>query len=165
MKRSLILCAALLVAVSCREPAAPPSADLISAPWWKPLPPLLRCTPLPADSVTQTIGPEGGTILVGPHTLVIPAGALDTTVDITAIAPSDTVRRVRFYPEGLTFAQAPTLTMSYTECGILGVFTPKRIAYTTPSLDILEYLVSVDDWSSRTVTGDLHHFSDYVIAW
>src|SRR6266513_2058530 len=36
----------------------------------------LRCQPLPYDSSTQTIGPDGGTIRVGPHSLVIPAGEL-----------------------------------------------------------------------------------------
>jgi len=61
---------------------------------------LLSCSVLAADSVTQVVGPDGGTITVGPHTFVIPAGALDDTVSITAVAPSDTVRRVSFQPEG-----------------------------------------------------------------
>src|SRR3989449_9384653 len=54
---------------------------------------LLACSPLAADSATQTIGADGGTIYVGPHTLTIPPGALGDTVTITAVAPADTVNR------------------------------------------------------------------------
>src|SRR5690349_21510517 len=45
---------------------------------------LLTCTPLPHTSVQQTVGPEGGVIYVGPHSLTVPAGALDSAVTITA---------------------------------------------------------------------------------
>jgi hypothetical protein len=32
-------------------------------------------------------------------------------------------------------------------------------------LDILSYLVSVDDRPTRAVTGQLDHFSTYAVAW
>lgn len=124
---------------------------------------LLRCSPLPYDSVTQTIGPAGGTLVVGRNTLSIPAGALDTLVSITAVAPSDTVNRVQFQPQGLTFRQPASLTMSYANCTPIGA--PKRVAYTSPGLQILQYLPSLDDASLQTVTGQLQHFSDYAVAW
>ena len=126
---------------------------------------LLQCTALPADSVTQTIGPEGGVIQVGGHALAIPPGALSEPVAITAIAPSDTVNRVHFEPQGLTFAQPASLTMSYANCDVLGSLLPKQIAYTTDALAILELLPSLDDLWGRTVTAHLGHFSDYAIAW
>jgi len=156
------LCAALLA--SCTEPSAPKPDALFGFP-----PPpavgLVQCTPLPYDSVTQTIGPEGGTLVVGAHTLSIPEGALDTAVTITAVAPSDTLRHVRFQPEGLTFQQSAWLTMSYQGCNLLGSLAPKRIAYTTDAFEILEYLLSFDNLWSQKVTGRVPHFSDYVIAW
>ena len=135
-----------------------------------PLPPpipldVVRCTPSAYDSVTQTVGPGGGTIHVGATTLSVPAGALDTAVSITAVAPSDTVSHVRFEPQGLTFLQPASLTMSYANCNTTQSTAPRRIAYTTEALQILEYLPSVDDVSTQTVTGELHHFSDYAIAW
>src|SRR5438874_11125729 len=65
---------------------------------------LLACTPLPYAVTQQTVGPDGGTLLVGPHKLTIPAGALSTPVLITAEAPVGTVNSVRLSPEGLTFA-------------------------------------------------------------
>src|SRR5206468_12137398 len=69
---------------------------------------LLTCSPLAADSATQTIGDSGGTIYVGPHTLTIPPGALNDTVTITAVAPADTVNRVQFQPQGLTRSEEHT---------------------------------------------------------
>jgi hypothetical protein len=170
MKARYLLLA--LAALSCTEPSAPaPQGDLLGG--WPLLPPpplpipldLVRCTPTPYDSVTQTVGPGGGTIQVGTTTLSVPAGALDSAVSITAVTPSDTVNHVRFEPQGLTFLQPASLTMSYANCNTMQSLDPRRIAYTTEALQILEYLPSVDDASSQTVTGELHHFSDYAIAW
>src|SRR5258707_847054 len=48
---------------------------------------LLACTPLPYAVTQQMVGTAGGTLLVGPHKLTIPAGALSTSVLITAEAP------------------------------------------------------------------------------
>ncbi|HXF94970.1 MAG TPA: hypothetical protein VNI61_02590 [Gemmatimonadales bacterium] len=165
-----LLGGALASGWSCRDPAptgpaAPgllPRADLIPPA----LPSgLLVCAPLPADSVTQTVGPEGGTIRVGPHALSVPAGALAAPVSITAVAPSDSARQVRFQPEGLVFAQPATLALSYADCELLGLTVAKRIAWTTDLLQILEYLDSVDDPSAQVVTGRLEHFSTYAVAW
>jgi hypothetical protein len=126
---------------------------------------LLECAPLAYDSVTRTIGPAGGTVQVGPHRLSIPAEALTTPVTITAVSPSEPVNRVRFQPEGLVFARPARLIMSYANCNLLGLLLPKRIAYVTDALDILEFLLSVDNVLSRTVTGRLEHFSSYAVAW
>ena len=126
---------------------------------------LVRCTPLSPDSATQTIGPLGGVIRVGQYQLSIPAGALDAPVVITAVAPADTVNRVQLEPQGLTFHQPASLAMSYANCSGLASLLPKRIAYTSDELVILALLPSVDDVVTRTVTGELDHFSDYAIAW
>jgi len=126
---------------------------------------LLACQPLLYDSTTQTIGPEGGTIQIGAHSLVIPAGALASPTTITAVVASGPVNAVRFQPEGLQFEQTAYLTMSYANCDVLGSLAPKRIAYTTDALGILEYLLSADDLFAQRVTGELHHFSEYAIAW
>src|SRR6266853_713730 len=146
-----LLGAVALVALSCGEPTpvGVESRDLLAFPQ---APGLLQCIPLPADSVTQTIGPEGGILQVGPHTLSVPPGALADTVSITAVAPSDTVNRVQFQPAGLTFSQPAALTMSYANCRPLALGFPKQIAYTTDALDILEYISSLDDGSARQVT-------------
>src|SRR2546427_7966120 len=107
----------------------------------------------------------GGVLSVGPHQLSVPPGALDAPVTITAVAPADTVNRVRFGPEGLTFQEPASLTMSYANCDALTSLAPKQIAYTGDALAILDLLPSVDDLWTRTVTASLEHFSDYAIAW
>src|SRR5260370_15114534 len=49
---------------------------------------LLTCSNLPYDSTTQTIGIRGGSLSVGPHTLIIPHGALSKPTPITNVPPS-----------------------------------------------------------------------------
>ena len=126
---------------------------------------LLTCQPLPYASTTQTVGPVGGMMRIGPHWLVIPAGALPSPTVITAVVVSGPTNAVHFEPEGLQFQQSAYLVMSYANCNLLGSLAPKRIAYTTDALDILEYLRSADNLFARQVTGELRHFSEYAIAW
>jgi hypothetical protein len=126
---------------------------------------LLSCTPLAYDSATQTIGPLGGTISVGPHAFTVPAGALDSDVTITAVVPPDSVNRVLFQPDGLRFNSPASLTMSYANCNTLGLLVPRRVVQIDTTLAILGVLHSVDSKLSRTVTGKVPHFSDYAVAW
>ncbi len=86
---------------------------------------------------------------------------------ITAEAPVGTVNSVQLQPEGLQFAQGrpARLTLSYANCPLLGRLLPKRIAYTTDLLEILSYVLSVDDLLNKRVTGALEHFSRYAVAW
>lgn len=126
---------------------------------------LVKCEPLPEASATRTIGPDGGLIRVGPHTLWIPPGALNRNVTITARAPSEDVNSVQFSPSGLEFDRSAWLTMSYANCNLLGRLLPKRIAYTNNLLDILYYLLSIDNIWTKQVTGKVDHFSRYAISW
>lgn len=164
----LLAAAGIAVLFGCTERAplerlaAPPSHDIITSLG---NPGLLRCSPLPAASASATIGPDGGVIEVGPHTLTIAAGALPDTVTITADVPSTAVIRVGLEPHGLTFNGDVSLTLSYAHCGGLAELFPKRVVYTDGGLNILEFLPSLDDLVNQRVTGDLDHFSDYAIAW
>ncbi len=128
---------------------------------------LLACDPLPSASASATIGPDGGVLLVGPHKLTVPAGALAVPVVISGQAPVGTVNSVQLQPEGLQFAagKPAKLTLSYANCPLLGSLLPKRVAYTTDLLAILSYLPSLDDLLGRTVTANLAHFSRYAVAW
>lgn len=126
---------------------------------------LLRCTPLPDVQNSATIGPAGGTLQIGQYSLRVPPGALAQPVRITGEQLPDTVNSVRFAPEGLQFARAATLSMTYANCSLLGRILPKRIAYTTDNLQILSYLLSLDNLFSKQVTGQVNHFSRYAVAW
>jgi hypothetical protein len=75
------------------------------------------------------------------------------------------VNAVKFKPAGLRFVTSAALTMSYSNCSLLGNLLPKRIAYTDDNLNIISYLLSLDDLLSQKVTGKVNHFSEYVVAW
>ena len=170
-----VLVLVVLVSPSCGEPpSAPvtPAAPTIPAPDASLLGALLgptgllKCSDLPYASSTQTIGLAGGTISAGPHTLTIPPGALLRPTTITMTAPTGLgVNAVKFEPEGLQFTTPAVLSMSYSNCNLLGKLLPKRIAYTDDNLNIISYLLSLDNLLGKRVTGKVNHFSDYVVAW
>jgi hypothetical protein len=153
-------------------PAAAPSASPIS-PALTSLPSLIsklpllgyvRCTPQPEAYAEQRIGTAGGTIRAGKHTLSIPAGALERPVSISMRVPSDTINAVVFAPEGLTFQQgrSPTLSLDYSNCGG-PTLLKKRIVYADNLLSILEILSSIDDLTTTKVTARIKHFSRYAV--
>jgi hypothetical protein len=135
---------------------------------------LAVCRPLRYDSVTQTIGPEGGEIEVGRNWLIVPRGALRERVSITAVAPSDTVAMIRFRPEGLRFLATALLVAAYDNCRIPKGVTP-RIALVTNLFAVIEFLAPGESmlpkWFAkkgkghRRVVGQLQHFSNYAVAW
>ncbi len=128
------------------------------------------------DSVTKVIGPQGDTLQVGDHILAIHSGALSEAVRITAVAPADTVRWVRFQPDGLVFQPtadgwSALLFTNYKDCGVATSDT-LRIAQVTDSLGILGYLRTYvqskkNPWSqaNQFVIALLEHFSNYAVAW
>jgi hypothetical protein len=124
---------------------------------------LLTCSSLPYATTTRTIGRDGGVMAVGQYTLVIPAGALSSNVQIRAEQMSGKVNSVRFSPEGLKFARPATLTMGYRNCAL--VLLPKRIVYTSELLKVLSTLRSVDLLGPKTVTAPIDHFSRYAVAY
>jgi len=128
---------------------------------------LMTCRPMAYDSTAKVIGPEGGSITAGPHTLIIPRGALSQSVTIRMAAPRDSVNSVRFYPEGLQFysGRPAVLTMSYANCSLLTVLARKKIVYTNENLRILNILLSLDNVLGRTVTAPVEHFSRYAVAY
>ena len=126
---------------------------------------LLTCEVLPVEHTEQLVGPAGGTIAIGPHRLVIPRGALQREVLITAAITGDAASTVRFTPEGLEFRRAATLTLSYRHCPLIRSLLPKRVAYTTDDLRILELLRSIDFLWRKEVSAPIDHFSKYAVAY
>ena len=142
---------------------------------------LVACSQL-YDSVTKVIGPRGDTLRVGNHILWIDSLVLTAPVTITAVAPADTVRWVRFQPQGLVFPPSSVdksyglstgalLYTNYKDCGVPTGDT-LRIAQVSDSLVILAYLqtwsqVKKNAWSqaNQWVVGVLPHFSNYAVAW
>jgi hypothetical protein len=174
--RRLAALLAVGVVASCHpdqstSPPAPPNADLTgdalgggTETATGGVGTLLQCKKLPYASNTEVIGPTGGELRIGPHTLRIPPGALTRWVTITGEAPSDKARSVRFTPQGLQFIRPASLTLSYEDCSLVVGLVP-RIAYTTDALLILYYVPSFNNLFNQTVTGEIEHFSRYAAAW
>ena len=190
VRRSLIPLAlavcATAAAVSCRDPS-PVGVDLHApalqaSKWGRTVTKtsgLVACAQT-YDSVTQVIGPAGGLIAVGSHFLWVDSMALADTVSITAVAPADTVRWVRFQPNGLQFRTngagwSALLYTSFKDCGVPTADT-LRMAQVTDSLHVIRYLAPPDStwirvrkkaWSqgNQYIAGVLHHFSQYAVAW
>ncbi len=116
------------------------------------------------DSVTVVIGPAGGDIKVSRHVLSISGGTLKQRTTITAVAPSDTLNRIRFQPEGLVFTKPVVLVMSYANCA-LDSSSPREIVYTDDDLRILQHVPSRDDPAGKRVAALLTHFSQYAVSW
>lgn len=136
-------------------PSVAPNAALLS-----------KCRPLAPKTVHRLIGPAGGTLTIGPHTLTVPPGALSRKVNIRAkIAGGKSVNVVEFKPVGLVLQTPAVLTMSYANCDREGRTSPLSIAVVDDALGIVDYLSSSDDAATRTVTGNVPDFSNYAVAW
>jgi hypothetical protein len=169
------------IAVACdRSPTAAPT-PLLTASKVQKTTGLVAC-PQSYDSVTKVIGPKGDTLQVGNHVLWIDSLVLSSPVAITAVAPADTVRWVRFQPDGLMFPPSAVdlsyglstgalLYTNYKGCAVPTGST-LEIAQISSTLSILGYLqvwskVSKNSWSQgqQYVIGELPHFSNYAVAW
>ena len=124
---------------------------------------LLVCDPQRQLRSSKYIGPYGGTIAVGDHRLVIPRGALSSTVLITATQQSGPVAMVDFQPHGLKFAQPAALQLSYGSCRAPSG-SVQSIVYVNENNQIVETPPSIDNARSDNVAGLINHFSGYAVA-
>jgi hypothetical protein len=164
--RLLSIAAALIgvaLVLGCTDAATAPSQPEFAVAIAKP-PAFTRCPARPYAASSAWIGPRGGKLRAGGHELSVPAGALSTLTLITMEAPSGSIGRVTFGPEGLTFnPKYPAhLVMSYRDCSIQPG-TEQEVAYVSDALKVLETQPSNNDPVTRTVDAKLTHFSDYVL--
>jgi hypothetical protein len=125
---------------------------------------LLRCEPRRYDGDAAIIGPDGGTLHVGEHQLVIPKGALTREELIVAEAPTSSLVDVEFSPEGLTFGRPAELTLSYKGCDVPAA-SDLVLAYVGWGNRILELPPSQDRKDQSKVVGEVGHFSQYAVAY
>jgi hypothetical protein len=123
--------------------------------------PVVLCRPLPYDAQVKVVGPEGGQLQVGPHTVRIPRGALTQHYVITAELPVSEAVSVRLSPHGLRFVRMPVLTLSYAHCNP-SPDTDWRIASTDEFLRVTEYPRSVD--KKRSASAWLESTARYAVA-
>jgi hypothetical protein len=160
--RRLALSAALSVgAVMSRGARLPNSAPHQAhiAP-----PQVRQCSAPPqSQSATRVIGPMGGALRFGDNVLEIPAGALDSAVSITAMAPQSQYLVVDLSPHGLRFAVPASLSMGYGPCGWSD--SAFHVDYLSDDLtQVLEEEPSSVDTARRIVQAPINHFSLYAVA-
>jgi hypothetical protein len=114
-----------------------------------------------ASAVTKTIGPEGGSILVGGATVTFPAGALTAPREITiaatdADAPAGFVKLSRVFeckPSGTTFAQNVSMRMPFVDDGQ----GPATMFWSTAEEPLFKDVGGRRD--ANTLTAEVTHFS------
>jgi hypothetical protein len=124
---------------------------------------LLVCTLQLPQQNSATIGPNGGKLSFGPHSLVIPKGALHAKTRITAQAIRGYHARVEFQPTGLQFDVPATVTLSYAQCAV-----PKgavQVVYMQSDTTVTEREPSHDYRDQRWVSASIKHFSSYAVAY
>jgi len=128
---------------------------------------LISCNVSETRYGSAWVGPSGGVVRVGAHSLVIPRGALKSYTRITATAPKGSTVLVDFQPHGLKFEVPTALTLSYRECGLVGNLLGGLVldvVYVDDKQTILEILPSLNDLLGQRVTGRVDHFSGYALA-
>jgi hypothetical protein len=124
---------------------------------------LITCEPLPYDADTRIIGPEGGTLNIGPHRLKIPPGALTKPTVITGELPVSVNVSVKLSPSGLRFSAASQLKLSYKHCSDRSEYI-HSVVFVNDEGEITEWPISFDYSSYEEVFGAIWHFSKYAVA-
>lgn len=124
---------------------------------------LLTCPSQDQITASKVIGPLGGSLVIGDHELVVPAGALSQNVTISGTRVTGSVAEVDFQPHGLKFAKPATLRLSYSVCKT-SQKNVQSIVYVDDAQQILESPQSTDDAKTDKVTAWINHFSGYAVA-
>ena len=152
-----------ILSFGCSSELAGPSDPAFGEARMEPVMTLTPCDPQPTGTTGRWIGPKGGVLKAGKHTLVIPPKALKEPTWITMKAPSGTINRVALTPDGLTFKVPAQLGLSYANCW-LKPDAKQLVVYINDQLVILETTPSESDPLSQTVYGTVTHFSDYALS-
>jgi hypothetical protein len=109
---------------------------------------------------TATIGPLGGVMHFGPHSLIVPPLALFQRTKLSATTYAGDTLAVTFQPQGLQFFLPATLSLDYKHCAAQPT-SSLEIDYLNDLLtEILQLIPSIDN-GSGAVTGQISHFSVY----
>jgi hypothetical protein len=175
----LLLVGTFIGVLACQDTAATsPSARLaapsaLAAHWPKPgrkpgslsavgrASKKLHCSHTEPQTTSAVIGPEGGTLRIGRHRLIVPAGALNEETLITGTVPADSSATVTFEPSGLKFKRPASLVLTTKDCDVPA--GDPSVMYIDDTGKPVEELPSVFDRAREEVTTPIHHFSGYQV--
>jgi hypothetical protein len=124
-----------------------------------------RINPAQIPPVSAVIGRDGGTLRLGPHTLEVPAGAVDADVTFTLAYASMTGIAVDCGPSPFRFNIPVTLTLSFMGTQYASTTAAAHLAiFYMPTTGGLELEPSVVDIGHNSVIAKVDHFSRYIIA-
>jgi hypothetical protein len=118
----------------------------------------LQCSVSAPLTGMARIGPAGGMMDIGPHRLIIPAGALTTDVDVKGVVPAGNTLQIQFYPEGLHFNKPAGLILDASSCA--GVPDVVYINEKGGENEVIHAIFS--EWW-HVIAAPLDHFSMYVL--
>jgi hypothetical protein len=124
---------------------------------------LVWCQSHGPATASANIGPSGGIIAVGNARLILPPGALTTTVHVTATQPGGNNATVHFEPSGLEFKKPAGLQFDVSGCNV-GNYTPD-IVYLNDEGVIVERIEATYSNHWKQVAAPVKHFSSYALAW
>ncbi len=123
---------------------------------------LVACSQRTAQSGSALIGPSGGVLVVGRNRLIVPAGALTTTVLITGTVPAEPYAAIHFEPTGLQFRKPAGLVLDGAGCDVPP--DDVHVDYVGDDGTVLERIdAEYSNWW-RTVAAPINHFSVYAIG-
>jgi len=124
----------------------------------------VACSPQSGATAVVDVGPRGGLVFVGPHVLIVPPGALTSTVTITATIPDQSVAFVVFEPSGLVFKRPAGLLLSMAGCDTPSDYVPD-VNYVNESGEVVERIEAVYSNYWHAIAAPIKHFSGYAVAW
>ena len=122
-------------------------------------------TSAPQAIITQEVGPAGGVLsMPDGHTLTFPAGALQATTTISAVADDGSLA-VDFGPAGLVFPDSalPVLSLNYQNSDA-AQNNGAVIVYLDHAGLLQEVLATSRDEAAGTAQAQIKHFSTYALA-
>lgn len=128
-----------LTLTACNEDPVGPNATL------------LQCNVTEPLATSATIGPEGGALFIGAHSLVLPPGAVQGQVAFTATVVPDQYLKVRIQANGeesWRFNLPAVLSLNFGSCEVSGSPDRIRIYKVDPNKDRL-----ISDHGGNVVTG------------
>jgi hypothetical protein len=118
----------------------------------------------PVNLYTEAVIPasQGGALSLLDVTLTIPAGAVKNDTLFSIRIPDDAIFFNEFGTDGLVFDVPVTVAMSYRDADLSGITESHiKLAWLDKRTNSWQSMACVVDTVSKTVTGNLYHFSAY----